>query len=102
MFQQPFGGEDDLNSEVTLSVVDQSPMRRGETSASALRDIVELAKAVEACGYTRFWVAEHHSTGTFAGTSPEILIGQILANTERIRVGSGGVMLTHYAALKVA
>ena len=77
-------------------------MRYGETGADALRDTVELAKAVEALGYERFWVAEHHSAGTFAGTSPEILIGQILANTSRIRVGSGGVMLTHYSALKVA
>ena len=77
-------------------------MRRGETGAHALRDSVALAKATEALGYARYWVAEHHSAGTFAGTSPEILIGQILANTSRIRVGSGGVMLTHYSALKVA
>jgi luciferase family oxidoreductase group 1 len=77
-------------------------MRYGETGADALRDTVELAKAVEALGYDRFWVAEHHSAGTFAGTSPEILVGQILASTSRIRVGSGGVMLTHYSALKVA
>ena len=91
-----------LSSELTLSVVDQSPMRHGETGAHALRDTVELAKAVEALGYARFWVAEHHSTGTFAGTSPEILVGQILANTSQIRVGSGGVMLTHYSAMKVA
>ena len=77
-------------------------MRHGETGAHGLRDSVELAKATEALGYARFWVAEHHSAGTFAGTSPEILIGQILANTSRIRVGSGGVMLTHYSALKIA
>ena len=77
-------------------------MRHGETGAHALRDTVELAKATEALGFARFWVAEHHSAGTYAGTSPEILVGQILANTSRIRVGSGGVMLTHYSALKVA
>jgi luciferase family oxidoreductase group 1 len=77
-------------------------MRHGETGAHALRDTVALAKATEALGYSRFWVAEHHSAGTYAGTSPEILIGQILANTSRIRVGSGGVMLTHYSAFKVA
>ena len=77
-------------------------MRRGETGADALRDTVALAKATEALGYARYWVAEHHSAGTFAGTSPEILVGQILANTTRIRVGSGGVMLAHYSALKVA
>ncbi len=77
-------------------------MRHGESGANALRDTVELAKATEALGYARYWVAEHHSTGTYAGTSPEILVGQILANTSRIRVGSGGVMLTHYSAMKVA
>ena len=91
-----------LSSELTLSIVDQSPMRHGESGADALRDTVELAKAAEALGYARYWVAEHHSAGTFAGTSPEILVGQILANTSRIRVGSGGVMLTHYSAMKVA
>ena len=77
-------------------------MRKGESGADALRDTINLAKAVEALGYERYWVAEHHSTGTFAGTAPEVLIGQILANTSHIRVGSGGVMLTHYSAFKVA
>ena len=91
-----------MQTPLTLSVVDQSPIRRGETAADALRDTVELAKATDRLGYARYWVAEHHSAGTFAGTSPEILIGQILANTQHIRVGSGGVMLTHYASLKVA
>ena len=63
---------------------------------------VRLAQAVERLGYRRFWVAEHHNLANFAGTSPEILIGQIAARTERIRVGSGGVMLPHYSAFKVA
>ena len=87
---------------LTLSVTDQSPMRRGEPPASALRDTVLVAQAAERLGYERYWVAEHHNTGTYAGTSPEILVGQLLANTSRIRVGSGGVMLSHYSALKVA
>ncbi len=91
-----------MPSEITLSVVDQSPMRRGETAAHALQDTVSMAQAAESLGYLRYWVAEHHSSGTLASTSPEILIGQILANTNSIRVGSGGVMLTHYSALKVA
>ena len=85
-----------------LSVVDQSPIRLGGTAAEALRESVLLAKAVEGFGYRRYWVAEHHNTGSFSGTSPEILIGQIAAGTEQIRVGSGGVMLSHYSALKVA
>jgi luciferase family oxidoreductase group 1 len=85
-----------------LSVLDQSPVREGGTAADALQETIALAVATEAMGYRRFWVAEHHNLGNFAGTSPEILIGQIAARTRTIRVGSGGVMLTHYSALKVA
>ena len=91
-----------MQPALTLSVTDQSPMRRGDSPAEALRDTVRLAQAVERLGYARYWVAEHHNTGTYAGSSPEILAGQILAATGRIRVGSGGVMLSHYSALKVA
>jgi luciferase family oxidoreductase group 1 len=90
------------DKKITLSVVDQSPLRRGGTAAEALRESVDLARLADGLGYARYWVAEHHNTSTFAGTSPEILIGQIAARTTRIRVGSGGVMLTHYSALKVA
>jgi len=85
-----------------LSVVDQSPMREGSTAGTALRETIDLAVAVESLGYHRYWVAEHHSIPNFAGTSPEMLIGQIAAQTETIRVGSGGVMLSHYSSLKVA
>ncbi|HLY64858.1 MAG TPA: LLM class flavin-dependent oxidoreductase [Chloroflexota bacterium] len=88
--------------QLTLSVLDQSPVRCDGTAADALRESVELAKAAERLGYARYWVAEHHNSAGFAGTSPEILIGQIAANTKSIRVGSGGVMLTHYSSLKVA
>jgi len=91
-----------LSSELTLSVVDQSPVRKGGTATQALRETVQLAQAVERMGYSRYWVAEHHNSGSFAGTSPEILIGQIAAATNSIRVGSGGVMLSHYSSLKVA
>ncbi|MGH2365508.1 MAG: LLM class flavin-dependent oxidoreductase [Chloroflexota bacterium] len=85
-----------------LSVLDQSPVRRGGTAADALRETVALAQRAEALGYERFWVAEHHNSAGFAGTTPEVLIGQIAAATSTIRVGSGGVMLSHYSALKVA
>lgn len=87
---------------LTLSVLDQSPIRRGGTAAQALQESVALAQAAERFGYQRYWVAEHHNAGMFAGTAPEILIGQIAAHTSTIRVGSGGVMLSHYSALKVA
>ncbi len=88
--------------DLSLSVLDQSPIRKGGTAAQALRETVELAGVVERLGYKRYWVAEHHNTGSFAGTAPEVLIGQIAAHTSTIRVGSGGVMLSHYSALKVA
>ena len=62
----------------------------------------ELARAADRLGYTRYWLAEHHNTAMLASATPELLIPLIAANTSRIRVGSGGVMLTHYSALKVA
>ena len=87
---------------LTLGVLDQSPIRSGETAADGLKETVKLAQATEKLGYSRYWVAEHHNTHSFAGTSPEVLIGQIAAKTIAIKVGSGGVMLPHYSALKVA
>jgi luciferase family oxidoreductase group 1 len=91
-----------MTTPYTLNVVDQSPVRRGGTASEALHETILLAQAVERWGYARYWVAEHHNSGGLAGTSPEILIGQIAAQTKTIRVGSGGVMLSHYSALKVA
>ncbi len=85
-----------------LSVLDQSPIRSGGTAADALRETIELAQITERLGYHRYWVAEHHGSASFAGSSPEVLISTIAANTSRIRVGSGGVMLMHYSPLKVA
>lgn len=87
---------------LVLGIVDQSPIRKGGSSDQALRETVELAQYAESFGYARYWVAEHHNTAGFAGTAPEILIGQIAAHTKRIAVGSGGVMLSHYSAFKVA
>ena len=88
--------------ELILSVVDQSPVRSDGTAKDALNETVDLAIAAESLGYRRYWVAEHHNLANFAGTSPEIMVGQIASRTNTIRVGSGGVMLPHYSALKVA
>jgi luciferase family oxidoreductase group 1 len=85
-----------------LSVVEQSPVRKGGTGADALHETIELARGAEAMGYERFWVAEHHSLSGIASTSPEIMIGLLGAATSTMRVGSGGVMLPHYSAFKVA
>ena len=85
-----------------LSVLDQSVISVGQTARIALQHTIELAKITEELGYTRFWVAEHHNSNGIVGTSPEILMSQIAANTERIRVGSGGVLLPQYSPYKVA
>jgi luciferase family oxidoreductase group 1 len=85
-----------------VSVLDQSPVRSGGTPAEAIHETLELARAADRWGYHRYWLAEHHSSPGLAGASPEVLIAQVAAVTSRIRVGSGGVMLTHYSALKVA
>lgn len=85
-----------------LSVLDQSPVRKGDPPAQGVIETLELARLCDQLGYYRYWLSEHHGTGSLASATPEILIGQIAARTDRIRVGSGGVMLTHYAPLKVA
>jgi len=89
-------------SSLRLGVLDQTPVSEGSTAAQALRESVELARLADRLGYHRYWVAEHHGGGLVAGPSPEVLIGPIAAATERLRVGSGGVMLPHYSPLKVA
>lgn len=87
---------------VRLSVLDQSPVPSGSTAGDALRNTIDLARRCERLGYHRYWVAEHHNTGGLAGSAPEILIGHIASATSTIRVGSGGVMLSHYSPYKVA
>ena len=85
-----------------LSVLDQSISLAGASEDAAIRDTVDLAVHCETLGYHRFWLSEHHSLPTIVGTAPEILMAAVAARTRRIRIGSAGVMLPHYAALKVA
>ena len=85
-----------------VSVLDQSPIRRGGTARDAVLETIELAKASERLGFHRFWMAEHHNTTSFAGSTPEVLMARVGAETSRIRIGSGGIMLPHYSPLKVA
>ena len=94
-------GVSDL-STVPLSVLDLAPVPAGSTSGQALADSLELARTVDALGYRRFWVAEHHGMPGVASSSPAVLIGAVAAATERLRVGSGGVMLPNHAPLVVA
>jgi luciferase family oxidoreductase group 1 len=85
-----------------ISVLDQSVSCAGRDEGHALRDTLALAEDCEALGYHRFWVSEHHSLPTIVGSAPEVLMAAIAARTTRIRIGSAGVMLPHYSALKVA
>lgn len=85
-----------------LSILDQSPVISGHTPARAVQETVRLAQAAEALGYQRYWLAEHHAVAALADPCPEILLTRVASATGRIRVGSGGVLLPYYSALKVA
>jgi luciferase family oxidoreductase group 1 len=85
-----------------LSVLDQSPVISGHTPAQAVHETIRLVKAAEQLGYHRYWLAEHHSITALADPCPEILLARVVAETSRIRVGTGGVLLPYYSPLKVA
>jgi luciferase family oxidoreductase group 1 len=87
---------------IKLSVLDQSPIPQGKTAVEALQNTIRLAQETDKLGYTRFWVSEHHFSRSLAGSSPEVLISALAANTTNQRIGSGGVMLPHYSPYKVA
>ena len=89
-------------SDVPLSVLDLAPVVTGSTASAALRNSVELAQLAEHLGYDRYWVAEHHNMPGIASSAPAVLIAHLASATERIRVGSGGVMLPNHAPLVVA
>lgn len=85
-----------------LSVLCQSPVSDGMSPAEAVRQTVELAKLADECGYSRFWVAEHHSDRALASGAPEVMIAHLAAVTKRIRVGSGGVLMPYHSPYHVA
>ena len=85
-----------------LAILDQSPVAEGSTPGQALQNSIELARHVDRLGYSRFWMSEHHAMQTLACTAPEILLARMGAETQRIRIGSGGIMLPHYSPFKVA
>ena len=87
---------------IALSVLDLSPVAAGSSGAVSLRNSLDLARLADRLGYTRYWLAEHHNLPSIASSAPDIMIGQVAAATERIRVGSGGVMLPNHAPLMVA
>jgi luciferase family oxidoreductase group 1 len=85
-----------------LSVLDVSPVSSGSNSAWALRNTLDLAQLADRLGYQRYWLAEHHNLPSIASSAPEVMIGHVANETERIRVGAGGIMLPNHAPLKVA
>jgi luciferase family oxidoreductase group 1 len=87
---------------VPISILDTCPVTAGATASAALQSSIDLAITAERCGYSRYWLAEHHNLTTFACMAPDVLIGQIARATHRIRVGAGGVMLRNHAPLQVA
>ncbi len=89
-------------STPALSVLDLVPVRQDQTTGDALAATRSLAKVADRCGYRRYWLAEHHNMPAVAATNPPLLIAMVAAATERIRVGSGGVMLPNHAPLVIA
>lgn len=87
---------------LALSVLDQSLARAPDQAAVALQETLQMARWCEDLGYTRFWVSEHHAFPSVAGSAPEVLLAALGAATQRIRIGSGGIMLPHYSPYKVA
>jgi len=87
---------------LNLSVLDLVPVRTDQSSGDAIAATVALAQEADRAGYTRYWIAEHHNMKSVAATSPPVLIAHLAAHTERIRLGSGGVMLPNHAPLAVA
>lgn len=85
-----------------LSVLDQTPIRRGSSAIEALQESIELVTLADTFGYTRFWISEHHNIATLACAAPEVLLARLGASSKSIRLGSGGIMLPNHSALKVA
>ena len=85
-----------------LSILDQAPISSNQTAKEALNESLKLAQAGEALGYTRYWIAEHHDFPGLSCSAPEVMISYIGANTKRIRIGSGAVLLPYYKPYKVA
>ncbi|WP_405650423.1 LLM class flavin-dependent oxidoreductase [Streptomyces sp. NBC_00019] len=96
------GSSGSPRTSARLSVLDRSRTREGHSNAEALRDTVRFAQEVEALGYHRFWVSEHHGVPGVAGSAPTVLAAAVAAATRRIRVGTGGVMLPNHRPLVVA
>src|SRR5690606_3999090 len=87
---------------IPFSVLDLSPIPQGSTAAEALRNTLALAQCADELGYHRFWLAEHHNMPGIASAATSVVIGHVAGGTQRIRVGSGGIMLPNHAPLVIA
>ncbi len=87
---------------IKLSVLDQTPIRKGSNATESLQETIELAKLADELGYTRYWLSEHHNSKTLATGSPEVMIARLGAETKNIRLGSGGMMMPNHSTLRVA
>jgi luciferase family oxidoreductase group 1 len=87
---------------LALGILDQSPVLAGASPREAVHETIALAREADRLGYHRYWLAEHHAMRGLADPAPEILLARVAAETSRMRVGTGGVLLPHYSALKVA
>src|ERR1044071_5296834 len=87
---------------IKISVLDQSHVSRHESTTQALANSGKLVQLADKLGFERYWVSEHHNFKMVAGTAPEVLIPYLASKSERIRVGSGGIMLPNHSALKVS
>ena len=85
-----------------LSVMDMVPVSAGCSRTDALTEMIALARAADAAGYERYWLAEHHGSATYLSSATIVLMGQVLAATERLGVASGGIMLPNHAPLVIA
>src|SRR5260221_10575133 len=85
-----------------LSILDQSPVLSGLGARRAIEETLALARRAEELGYHRYWLAEHHAIAALADPCPEVLLARLGAETKRMRVGTGGVLLPYYSAFRVA
>ena len=85
-----------------LSVLDQSPIISGHGAAQAVAETLALARRADELGYSRYWLAEHHAIGALADPCPEVLLARLGAETRRLRIGTGGVLLPYYSAFRTA
>ena len=97
-----FRGETAAGETLPLGVLDFVGIEYGESASESIAGAVRIAQAVEAAGYRRYWVSEHHNMNSLACSAPELLTAHIGAQTDRIRVGAAGIMLPNHAPLKVA